>query len=580
MVKDFLTELVTEVCLGLGYPYPDGVIITPPPAHMEGDFSVNIALLLTKVAGKSSRDLAQEFTDYMVQHEAIESIYIAGPGFLNIVVTSDFLTLNFAAMQRDPRQGVGTLSKGKVVVDYGGPNVAKPLHVGHLRSSVIGEAIKRIARFAGDEVYGDIHLGDWGTPMGMLLAQLESDHPEWPYFNTSVTEFPEESPVSMDDLQVLYPKAATRFKSDPEFMRLSQQATGQLQQGRIGYRALWHHFVSVSVAAIKENMDRLDVSFELWNGESNVHDLIQPMLDSFQENHQSEMSDGAMVIPLPEAPSLPPLMLIKSDGAFLYSTTDMATLIDRVSHAYTKSWYVVDQRQKLHFQQVFLAAKKTGIVPESMELKHFGFGTVNGPDGRPFKTRSGNAMQLKDLLDLAYNKATEKIQESGLGKAYPVEEQQNIVRCVAIAALKFTDLINHRESDYSFDSDRFMNFEGKTGPYLLYTAARISSILRKYTGDLSLAKLTQVTALERPLLLTLTEFDERITQCYQNGQPQILCEHLYDVATAYNRFYHSCNILQETNLETQSGWLALSESTKIQLQLGLSLLGMNIPERM
>ena len=562
-----LTEKISSLCQAaaqqLGYEYPSGVVIDQPPAHIVADAAVNIAMQLVKSAGKPPRAIAEEFAAALRAMPEIAAVEIAGPGFLNITLSEDLLLGGFDALLHDPRQGVSEFAHGKVIIDYGGPNVAKPLHVGHLRSSVIGEAVKHIARFAGDHVDGDIHLGDWGTPMGMLIAELQ-DQPD-------VT-------ITMDLLQELYPKAAARFKEDEDFKRKAQQATVELQQGNPQYTALWEQFVTVSKAAIKENMDRLDVTFELWNGESTVHGLIAPMLDQLQVAHYSEESEGATIIPLSE--DLPPLLLIKSDGAFLYSTTDMATLVDRVAQGYTKAWYVVDQRQKLHFQQVFQAARKTGIVPAEMELEHFGFGTVNGPDGRPFKTRNGGAMQLKDLLDLAYTKAAERMAEVGVGKDYPEAEQQEIIRSVAIASLKFADLINHRASDYSFDTERFMSFEGKTGPYLLYTATRINSIFRKLGGDQSGAKLTQLGAQERPLVLRLMQFSDAVTQSYHTGQPHILCEYLYQLASAYNHFYHSCNIVQETDAAVQSGWIALSQAALAQLKLGLSLLAIPVPERM
>lgn len=578
MFQALLTDLLRTAATELGYPYPDGVSIAEPPAHIPADAATNIALQLAKTAGQPPREVAERFAEALRKAPEVSEVSLAGPGFVNVTLSSEYLMKVFSGFQRDPRQGVAAFSNSKNIIDYGGPNVAKPLHVGHLRSSVLGEAIKGIARFAGDQVTGDIHLGDWGTPMGMLLAQLEEQYPDWPYFQDGATDFSTESPITMADLQALYPQAAGRFKVEEDFKQKAQQATAQLQQGNPGYRALWQHFVNVSVADIKTNMDRLDVTFELWNGESAVHDLIVPMLSDLAAKNLSEESEGATIVPLGD--ELVPLMLTKSDGAFLYSTTDMATLIDRTREHYDKVWYVVDQRQKLHFQQLFAAARKTGIVPDSMQLEHFGFGTVNGPDGRPFKTRDGNAMQLKDLLDLAHAKATEKLEEAGVGKEYPQDEQAAIVRNVAIASLKFADLINHRASDYSFDVERFMSFEGKTGPYLLYTVARINSILRKFDGDLSITTLSRLTEHERPLILRLMQFGEAVADSYASGQPHILADHLYQLATEFNHFYHHYNILQESDPEVQAGWLALAETTVNQLKLGLSLLAIPVPDRM
>ncbi len=578
-VSQYVLGLLQLVCKEKGWAWPEGVQCTEPPAHVTADTATNIAMQLTKALGLSPRDIAGQVMEALQQCEYVTSVEIAGPGFLNITLAPDFFTLHLVTLQKDERLGVPQLSNKRTVVDFGGPNVAKPLHVGHLRSSVIGESIKRLARFAGDTVYGDIHMGDWGTPMGMLIAFLKKEHPEWPYFSDNFTGDGGQSPVSIEDLKVLYPQAASLYKEDPEFAKQALAATTNLQNGHVGYRALWQHFVDVSLAAIKANMAELEVDFDWWYGESHYHNRIAPLIQRLKDAGQAVESEGALIIQISSMPDEPPFILAKSDGSYLYSTTDIAAIDERINVDHIEQFlYVVDQRQKLHFEQLFAVAKQVGLANDQQSFEHLGFGTVNGPDGRPFKTRAGGVMELKDLIALAHEKAADRLAETQGASAYTPAERENITHAVALAALKYADLINHRASDYSFDVDRFTSFEGKTGPYLLYTSARIHSIMRKLPDTPRVVH--SIGDVERPLAYRLLGFADEVAMAYSQRAPHILCEALYQLAAIYNQFYHQTNIVSETSAETQQTWLALSEIALREFTLGLQLLGIPSVEKL
>jgi len=577
--RQYLLTALQQLCAARDWQWPDGVQVDEPPAHVGADYATNIALQISRTLGQPPRQIAEGLVPALLEDACIESAEIAGPGFINVKFTDGFFIESLSALRADERLGVPVLSSKRVVIDFGGPNVAKPLHVGHLRSSILGESLKRIARFAGDTVYGDIHMGDWGTPMGMLLAYLQNEHPDWPYFQEGFTDVSGESPVSIEDLKTLYPLAAAKFKEDPEFAKQALAATLKLQGGDFGLTALWKHFVDVSVVAIKENMDELDVEFDWWYGESHYHDRIAPLVEKLRTSGAAVESDGALVIPIASMPDEPPMILTKSDGAFLYSTTDLAAVEERVSvDKLDLLLYVVDQRQKLHFQQLFAVAKQVGVAAPETHMEHLGFGTVNGPDGKPFKTRAGGVMQLKDLLILAHEKAEERLAETETAREYPEDERKQVVHAVALAALKYADLINHRSSDYSFDTERFTSFEGKTGPYLLYTAARIASIARKLPDTKKVAH--SISATERPLALRLLGFADDVCQAYEQRAPHVLCESLYQLAATYNQFYHQTNIVNEQDINQQETWLALSDLAHRQFVLGLNLLAIPSVERL
>ncbi len=457
------------------------------------------------------------------------------------------------------------------------------MHVGHLRSSVIGASLQRIFHFVGDSVVSDIHLGDWGTPMGMLICELRRRSPALVYFDAAYTgPYPRVSPVSIGDLEQMYPEAAARCAADPQEMQAALEATTELQGGRPGYRALWQHFHDVSVSAIQEICDRLGVHFDLWYGESTVHNRIPALLQRLQAAGSAVLSDGALVVPVAdEGESMPPLLLAKSDGSYLYGTTDLATIEERVEDLRAdRVLYVVDKRQSLHFEQLFRAARRTGIA-QAVALEHVAFGTVNGPDGKPFKTRQGGVMRLNDLLDMAIDEAGKRMNEAGVAEGYAPDEQQAVAEKVAVAALKFADLANYRMSNYIFDLDKFTRFEGRTGPYLLYAAVRIKSLLRKAAAQgYSVGPFVAPTGADRDLILELAKFPSAVQAAYADCAPNYLCGFAFDLAQVFSRFYQNCPILAEPDTARRESWLALAQLCLRELEVTLGLLGIDVPERM
>ncbi len=548
-----------------------------------------VGFLKKKGEKANPREIAAKIAAAIEAHPAIEALEIAGPGFINITPTLAAVTDAANILAGDARTGASTQAAQKIVIDYGGANVAKPMHVGHLRSAVIGEALKRLLRFRGHTVIGDVHLGDWGLQMGHLISELEFEQPGLPYFDAAITEgYPAQSPVSMSDMERLYPAASRKSKEDPARLKLSQTATAELQKGRPGYRALLDHFITISIAYLKEGYAELGVSFDLWKGEASVDPLIPDMIDGLMAKGITEQSDGALIIPVdddydPEARTgIPPVMLRARTGAVLYHTTDLATLIDRKTEINPDLiLYVVDQRQSLHFQQVFLAAVKAGwYAPE--QLEHLGFGTVNGADGKAFTTRGGGTLKLSDLTAMMRGAAQKRLEETGLGQDFDDAERADIANKVGMAALKFADLQNQRTTNYIFDVDRFTAFEGKTGPYLLYAAVRIKSILRKAAeAGLEAGAIMITEPAEQGLVLSLDAFDRALDQASEKRAPHILCEHVFRLAQSFSRFYADCPILVgETPGPVKASRLALAQTTLRQLELGLDIMGIQIPERM
>jgi arginyl-tRNA synthetase len=489
-------------------------------------------------------------------------------------------------MEADPRLGVPLPDDPRrIIVDYGGPNMSKSMHVGHLRASIIGESLKRLFRFLGHDTVGDIHIGDWGLPVGQLIMELERRRPDLPYFDPDITgPYPQESPVTLDDLSEMYPVAAARSKEDPAEADHARQATFELQNGRPGYVALWHHFRRVSVDEQRKDFDALGVEFDLWRGESTVADRLAPMVGRLLED-VAEESDGALIVDVAEPDDkkeMPPLLLTRSDGSYLYSTTDLATLDQRVEDGFDLVLYVVDARQGLHFEQVFRAARKGGVVPPGVVMEHVPFGTVNGPDGKPFKTREGGVLRLQDLMGMVTDAARKRLDEAEIAQDYPEEERAAIARRVGLGALKFGDLSNHRTSNYVFDLDRFTSFEGKTGPYLQYGAVRIKSILRKAAErDLAPGRILPSTVpQERDLMLRLVRLPEVLQRAADLRAPNAIAEYSYEVVTDFNRFYEACHILREPDPARQASWLGLVDLTLRALTLPLDLLGIAVPERM
>jgi len=471
------------------------------------------------------------------------------------------------------------------VLDYGGPNIAKPMHVGHLRAAIIGDSIRRIFKFVGDETIGDVHMGDWGLQMGMLISELEIRRPDLSYFDATLTgPYPIESPVTLVELEEMYPKASGDCKADPARLERARQATAELQDGRPGYRAVWQHFFDISVDAMKRDYGNLGVYFDLWKGEACVNDLIPPMVDDMKKMGVAIEDKGALIVPVKEETDkqdIPPLILIKSDGAAMYGTTDLATIVDRVScQNPDRSIYVVDHRQSLHFLQVFRAAIKAGINGKG-RLFHLGYGTMNGTDGKPFKTRVGGVMRLDDLIQMMSGEALKKLNEHGLGADYTEAERDDIAKKVGVSALKFADLSNNPIANYIFDIDRFSRFEGKTGPYLLYAAVRVKSLLKKAEAqnDRPSAILVPEEG-ERNLILMLAQMPDAISDAYAELAPNRIADFAFNLAQTFSSYYSAFHILSEPDVARRRSRLALAELVLKELELCLELLGISIPDRM
>ncbi len=562
------------------------------------DFQSNGALAAAQALKANPRELAAKVAERLSHDSRLSSVEVAGPGFINLKLSKAALAQRAAEVAADEAlAGASRVEPRKVVIDYGGPNVAKPMHVGHLRSAIIGESLKRLFRLRGDDVVGDAHFGDWGFQMGLLITACGDEGLADAFMVEGDGPFPAETPVTLADLDRLYPQAAGKAKEDPAFRDRARKATAELQGGRPGYRALWRHFVAVSREALKREYDDLSVDFDLWNGESDADPLMAEMIADLKakgllvedagaqvihvardgETRKKKLADGSVV----EAPSPPPLLVISSEGSAMYGTTDLATILDRrKSIDPDLILYVVDERQAEHFEQVFRAAYLAGYAPEK-SLEHLGFGTMNGADGKPFKTRAGGVLKLRDLIDTATEKARERLHEAKLGDDLPTEEFEDIARKVAVAALKFADLSNNRTTSYVFDLDRFMSFEGKTGPYLLYQAVRVKSLLRKAAEQgVETAPIVIEEAAERDLALTLDAFDAATADAYDKRAPNLIAEHAYRLAQSFSKFYAACPILVAPDATTKGSRLALATASLHQLETALELLGIETPERM
>ena len=549
-------------------------------------FQCNGALAAAKEAKTNPRAIAEKVAARLKANPLFAKVEIAGPGFINLDVTDTALAERAAAMMQNQSSSAPETGKGKtLVIDFGGPNVAKPMHVGHLRSAIIGDCLQRLFRANAWSVVSDVHLGDWGLQMGQLISEIAQRGIAPIYFDENYKgPYPDEAPVTMDDLEVLYPQAAAACKADPARLEAARRATFELQAGRPGYVALWQQFVKVSEIGLKREYGSLGIRFDLWNGEASVDPLVAPMVEDLKSKGLAVESEGALVVPVAEPDDkkeMPPLILLKSDGAVLYGTTDLATIIDRVKN-YDPDLilYVVDQRQHGHFEQVFRAARKAHLNGKAM-LEHAGFGTMNGPDGKPFKTRAGGVMKLFDLIAMAEEEAQKRLSEAGLAAEYPEEERRDIARKVGIAALKFADLSNYRLTDYIFDLARFTRFEGKTGPYLQYAAVRTRSILRK-AQDEGMADATPVvrSAEERSLVLQLLGLPDAMQAAEDKRAPNVLCDYAFTLAQAFSRFYAEHHILSEQDSNLRAARLGLCRLTVDTLTRVLNLLGIEVPQRM
>ena len=581
-----LSSIAGDAFDTLGLPASLGETV-PSQRPELAQFQVNGAMAAAKVAGRAPREIAEEVAAKIALHPDIASVEVAGPGFINLVLTDETIARYGARDATDPQLGFPlTTTPETVIVDYAGPNVAKAMHVGHLRATIIGDSLARLFSFAGHRVIRDPHFGDWGFQMGLLIAAIELEQPDLAYFDPSAVSYPTESPVTLDDLQRIYPAAAERAGHDEEFAARAREATVRLQQGDRGYVALWQHMKGVSEESQREDFAALGVNFDLWYGESTIHDRLAPLVASLRDNGVAEESEGALVIRVDQPDDnreIPPLILETRVGGFLYSTFDLATIEMRVRDLEADLvLYVVDKRQADHFLQLFRAALKAGIAPAETGLEHIWFGTMNGPDGKPFKTREGGVVRLADVIEMLTTAARRRLDEAHLAEDYPDTERERIAALIGVAALKFGDLINNRVSDYIFDLDRFSSFEGKTGPYLQYAAVRIKSILRRAAGEgLSAGELISPTVeAERELMLELLRFPEVIDRAISFRAPNHVAEYAYLLAGRFNRFYDVCHILSESDPIRQASWLALATWTLAALERLLDLLGIEVPDRM
>ena len=592
-ILDLITDEVTKAFTECGYDakYAKFTLSNRPDLC---EYQCNGAMAAAKEYKKAPFMIADEVVEKLAANPIFAMAESVKPGFLNLKIDEAYLADYVAKMQEDEgRFGCEKTEAPKtIMIDYGGPNVAKPLHVGHLRSAIIGESVKRIGKFMGHNVIGDVHLGDWGLQMGLIITELKQRRPELVYFNDTYTgEYPEEAPFTISELEEIYPTASKKSKEDEAYKEAAMQATFELQHGKRGYQALLKHILNVSVTDLKRNYANLNVSFELWKGESDAQPYIPDMVQKMKDDGFAYISDGALVVDVKEdtdTKEIPPCMILKSDGASLYNTTDLATMVWRMKdYNPDEIIYVVDKRQELYFTQVFRCARKTGIVKPETELKFLGFGTMNGKDGRPFKTRDGGVMRLEHLISGINEEMLAKIQENQKTKenlGISTEEAENTAKMVALAAIKYGDLSNQASKDYIFDIDRFTSFEGNTGPYILYTIVRIKSILNKYHGlgkDDSGAVIEAAhSKSEKDLMLELSKFNAVMESAFEETAPHKICSYIYDLANAFNSFYHGTKIMSEENETVQKSYIRLLELTKSVLETCIDVLGFSAPERM
>ncbi|MBI1234433.1 MAG: arginine--tRNA ligase [Alphaproteobacteria bacterium] len=584
-IADILTRRAGAAFAAQGLPESLGRVVESGRPDL-APYQCNGAMAAAKIAGKPPRAIAEAVAASLEGDELIETIEIAGPGFINLTPKTPVYAARAAEIAADAMAGAESVETPRgVVIDFGGPNVAKPMHVGHLRSSIIGDSLQRLFRFRGDTVTSDVHLGDWGLQMGQLITEVARVMPDLPYFDESFTgPYPDESPVTMDDLQLLYPRASAACKEDKARLEEARQATRDLQAGRAGYVALWRHFAAVSKAALEADFAALGVHFDLWKGESDVDALVPGMVEDLKSRGVTHEDQGAWIIPVAredEKRELPPFLLLKSDGAALYETTDLATILDRKKEQNPDLiLYVVDARQADHFEKVFRAADKAGYFDRA-QLEHIGFGTMNGPDGKPFKTREGGVLKLSDLIRMATDKARARLEEAGLGQEGSAEEREAVARAVGIAAIKFADLSNLRTTNYIFDLDRFVAFEGKTGPYLLYAAVRIKSMMRKAKEQgVAPGEIFIGADEEAALVRALDGFALAASEAYDKRSPNYLCDHAFTLAQAFSKFYANCPVLGAEDESVKASRLALAALTLKQLEAVFSLIGIDAPERM
>lgn len=585
-IIDLIGEELANGFVQAGYDASYGkVTISNRPDLCE--YQCNGALAGAKAYKKAPFMIAEDVAEKIKDRPCFEEVSVVKPGFINLKLQKTYIANYLNQMKEDQDLGLEKVEAPRMIlVDYGGPNVAKPLHVGHLRSAIIGESVKRIARKMGHKVLGDIHLGDWGYQMGLIITELMERKPELPYFQEEYEgEYPKEAPFTIGELEEIYPTASQKAKEDEAYREKALHATYLLQNGHRGYTALWNHIIQVSVSDLKKNYANLHVEFDLWKGESDAQAYIPDMVERLKTEGYAHIDDGALVVDVEEetdTKDVPPCIIQKSDGASLYSTTDLATLVQREEDYHPDQViYLADKRQELHFVQVFRTAKKTGIVPEETDLKFLGFGTMNGKDGKPFKTREGGVMRLENLIAEIEGEMLKKIMDN---RTVEEEEARKTARLVGLAAIKYGDLSNQASKDYVFDVDRFTSFEGNTGPYVLYTIVRIKSILNKYQADGgNLAGLCVMPAdsdSEKALQLEASKYNDVMAAAYEELAPHKICAYIYDLANAFNRFYHEVKILAEEDEKKKQSYIALLLLVRCVLEECIEVLGFEAPERM
>ena len=585
-ILDLISNEVKAAFQNAGYDAAYGkVTLSNRPDLCE--YQCNGAMAAAKAYRKAPIMIAKDVVEQLADCQALEAAEAVNPGFINLKVSGNYLAQYLTAMCLSANLGVEKAAHPKkIIIDYGGPNVAKPLHVGHLRSAIIGESIKRIGRFLGHEVIGDVHLGDWGLQMGLIITELRKRSPELVYFQDDYEgEYPEEAPFTISELEEIYPAASKKSKEDEEYKAEALEATHQLQMGNRGYRALWKHILRVSVADLKKNYANLHVDFDLWNGESDVQDTIAPMVQKLREQGLAYEDQGAVVVDVKEetdTKEVPPCMILKSDGAALYTTTDLATIVERMEqYQPDEILYVVDKRQEMHFIQVFRCARKAGMVKDDTKLTFLGFGTMNGKDGKPFKTRDGGVMRLENLIREIGDEMYKKIVDN---RSIKEEDARATAQIVGLAAIKYGDLSNQASKDYIFDIERFTSFEGNTGPYILYTTVRIKSILSRYQeegGDLMDTMIQKPAGeSEKALMLEAAKFNGVIMNAFEEKAPHKICSYIYELANAFNSFYHETRILAEENETQKKSYIGLLILVKNILESCIDMLGFEAPERM
>ena len=585
-LTDYMAEELSAAFEKAGYDSSYGKVgVSNRPDLCE--YQCNGAMAGAKAYKKAPFMIADDVVGNLADSKVFSMKEMVKPGFINLKVSEEFLADYLKEMEKDEKLGADTAKEPKtIVIDYGGPNVAKPLHVGHLRSAIIGESIKRIGRFVGHKVIGDVHLGDWGLQMGLIITELKHRQPELVYFDDSYTgEYPAEAPFTISELEENYPCASGKSKEDEAYRQEALEATHLLQQGKPGYMALWNHIMSVSVTDLKRNYANLNVSFDLWKKESDAQPYIPDMVEMMKEKGFAYEDQGALVVDVKEetdTKEIPPCMLLKSDGASLYTTTDLATIVERMKlFQPDEILYVVDKRQELHFIQVFRCARKTGLVKEDTRLSFLGFGTMNGKDGKPFKTREGGVMRLENLIADIDEEMFTKIVEN---RSVRDKDARDTAKIVGLAAIKYGDLSNQATKDYIFDVDRFTSFEGNTGPYILYTIVRIKSILNRYVeagGNLEAGEILPASnGSEKNLMLQLSGFGSMIESAFEEKAPHKICAYIYEVSNAFNSFYHETKILSEENQAQKESYIRLLQLTKRVLETSIDLLGFEAPDKM